>query len=471
MKMKSGESTTVLIFIPEGMVSLIIGAKGRQIKILTTDSGTDIVVNQPIHRMSHRTVKVEGQPRNIARAIAMIYGLLEERAEDFKDITEPAKPFNIKSIKVTAKFVIDHKVVGFIIGRNGQFTKYCLEKYDVIFKIVDQRRYQKIIRSYEDVAILVGKLRDVQKWSDNLIEKVHDYFNNVTRSGYTGSDNTKLLIPGFLVTKIIGARGWMIREIAARSGGTQIKILSDKSAERDQPEIVVSIAGSLKGKQEAAAIILEQIELFKNGGPVLTTGSCLNDNIATQYKNSVQGQESIASKTGRRGRVTSSESSKVSAKRRRSKSSSEDKYLKRKESDAGKPTDRLKLNENDEGEINDITQNKFYQDKEPFQSVIQNQNFQNTKLNNEFEEVKILTVASKPLIFPEILSDNLQNIRQKTPIIEEEVRMKPVINLENQKKQETLLIQPPKITYKLSLLFNEQAETKRCKDLIDTYNK
>lgn len=65
----------------------------------------------------------------------------------------------------------------------------------------------------------------------------------------------------------------MIREIAARSGGTQIKILSDKSAERDLPEIVVSIAGSLKGKQEAAAIILEQIELFKNGGPVLTTGS------------------------------------------------------------------------------------------------------------------------------------------------------------------------------------------------------
>lgn len=71
----------------------------------------------------------------------------------------------------------------------------------------------------------------------------------------------------------------MIRQIAARSGGTQIKILSDKSSERDLPEIVVSIAGTLKGKQEAAAIILEQIELFKNGGPVLTTGSCLNDNI------------------------------------------------------------------------------------------------------------------------------------------------------------------------------------------------
>ena len=73
-----------------------------------------------------------------------------------------------------------------MIGRNGQFTKYCLEKYDVILKIVDQRRYQKIIRSYEDVAILVGKLRDVQKCSDLLIEKIHDYFNNITRSSYSG---------------------------------------------------------------------------------------------------------------------------------------------------------------------------------------------------------------------------------------------------------------------------------------------
>lgn len=92
---KFGDETTILIMIPEGMVSLIIGSKGRQIKIFTQDSGTDIVVNQPIHRMSQRTVKIDGQPKKIARAIgtikcsnlrriALIYALLEERADDFK---------------------------------------------------------------------------------------------------------------------------------------------------------------------------------------------------------------------------------------------------------------------------------------------------------------------------------------------------------------------------------------------------
>ena len=34
------------------------------------------------------------------------------------------------------------------------------------------------------------------------------------------------------------------------------------------PEIAVTIEGSLRCKQEAACMIIEQIELFKNGGPV-----------------------------------------------------------------------------------------------------------------------------------------------------------------------------------------------------------
>lgn len=38
--------------------------------------------------------------------------------------------------------------------------------------------------------------------------------------------------------------------------------------DRDMPEIVVTIDGSIECKQNAANMIIEQIELFKNGGPV-----------------------------------------------------------------------------------------------------------------------------------------------------------------------------------------------------------
>ena len=77
-----------------------------------------------------------------------------------------------------------------------------------------------------------------------------------------------MLIPSNLVTKIIGAGGCMIREISQKSGGANIRIHSSKDMDRDLPEIVVTIEGSLQCKKEAACLIIEQIELFKNGGPV-----------------------------------------------------------------------------------------------------------------------------------------------------------------------------------------------------------
>ena len=42
------------------MVSLLIGSKGKQISSIMKSSKAEIVVNQPIHKMKHRTVKVEG---------------------------------------------------------------------------------------------------------------------------------------------------------------------------------------------------------------------------------------------------------------------------------------------------------------------------------------------------------------------------------------------------------------------------
>jgi len=43
---------------------------------------------------------------------------------------------------------------------------------------------------------------------------------------------------------------------------------SSKDMGIDVPEIVVTIDGSLASKQEATCMIVEQVELFKNGGPV-----------------------------------------------------------------------------------------------------------------------------------------------------------------------------------------------------------
>lgn len=64
----------------------------------------------------------------------------------------------------------------------------------------------------------------------------------------------------------------MIREIAAKSLGAQIKIMSSKEAEREAQDCIVTIAGSLKNKQDACGLIVEQIEAFRSGAPAPTNG-------------------------------------------------------------------------------------------------------------------------------------------------------------------------------------------------------
>ena len=113
-----------------------------------------------------------------------------------------------------------------------------------------------------------GTVQDVQDAICLLIKKILQYYKDDHRS--KDPFTLKMLIPKIFVTKLIGAKGCMIQEISNTAGGANIKILSDKKLERelDLPEIIVSIGGNLGQMQDAACIIVEQIECFKNGGPV-----------------------------------------------------------------------------------------------------------------------------------------------------------------------------------------------------------
>ena len=74
------EPFSIIIFVPEGMVSLLIGTKGYQINKIMRESHTTIVVNQPINRMTYRTVKIQGYHSDIAKACRIIYEILEDKS-------------------------------------------------------------------------------------------------------------------------------------------------------------------------------------------------------------------------------------------------------------------------------------------------------------------------------------------------------------------------------------------------------
>lgn len=85
-------NVTALILVPNGLVSIVIGTKGKQIMNLINDAGCSIIVNQPVHHMLHRSITVSGRPENIAYAAFLIYKIMQERYYEVKAVEVECKP-------------------------------------------------------------------------------------------------------------------------------------------------------------------------------------------------------------------------------------------------------------------------------------------------------------------------------------------------------------------------------------------
>lgn len=91
----------------------------------------------------------------------------------------------------------------------------------------------------------------------------------------------------------------MIQEIASSSGGAIIKILADKrDTKNSEEDTVVAVIGSQPVVFDALTKIIEQIEYFKNGGPVLNSGKAIFLSIPEQFRNSIILRNGVISKLG-----------------------------------------------------------------------------------------------------------------------------------------------------------------------------
>jgi hypothetical protein len=111
---------------------------------------------------------------------------------------------------------------------------------------------------------MAGFMSDIEHGTNELIKRLDSYYEaqHKTFDEYP----LALLIPSNLVTKIIGAGGCLIKELVVKTGAN-IRVQSSKNEPYTQ-ETVVTIEGMNKHKRSGAQAILEQVELFKNGGPV-----------------------------------------------------------------------------------------------------------------------------------------------------------------------------------------------------------
>ena len=75
---KNKDEIELMSFVPEGLVSVTIGHKGRLIQKIKDETGVSMVINQRVRGMILRSTHATGTPKDLARACSIMYNTLEE---------------------------------------------------------------------------------------------------------------------------------------------------------------------------------------------------------------------------------------------------------------------------------------------------------------------------------------------------------------------------------------------------------
>lgn len=267
---KKTEKIAIIIMIPNGLVSMIIGTRGKQISNLINESKASIIINQPIYKMTYRTVTISGYPESIANGIMSIQKIMEERYNEVQKIEFESPPLNVTTTQTTVKIILNESIIDYISNppkRRPSIKDELQKNYEVSLSISQDKKNRQIERK-DYICTLKGTIEHVQKGIIYLSDKI----KNDIKSTYDGKESyqLKILINKVFVTKLIGAQGCMIQEIANFAKGASIKIMSSKNEEKKGSfhDIPLCVAGNFMSVQDATCIIIEQMECFKNGGPV-----------------------------------------------------------------------------------------------------------------------------------------------------------------------------------------------------------
>lgn len=107
----NNNTLSCLVFVPNGLVSMVIGTKGKQIVHLAQTTKTHIAVNQPVFKMCHRTILINGYPKEISIAIYKIQTIMEERYLEIPDCEKESMPMNLNEIKTTVSFFYKTRLI------------------------------------------------------------------------------------------------------------------------------------------------------------------------------------------------------------------------------------------------------------------------------------------------------------------------------------------------------------------------
>jgi hypothetical protein len=186
------------------------------------------------------------------------------------------------------QFIIPSNCAGYIIGRDGFFTKSVRESFNVTVKIF--KASGPPCKTNESILSLSGTLSNIRTSFPTLFTKVGealellDKYNHLDNCGSgedmrgTGgtvnvkkvkqgreygqdaSERTRLLVPSKIAASVIGIGGLTVQEIAKKSQGSMIRVMLDKPADRENRLAEISIRGPQEARIKAVNLIIERLE-------------------------------------------------------------------------------------------------------------------------------------------------------------------------------------------------------------------
>ena len=226
---RAGDVRELSTFVPEDLVSPLIGTHGRQIATLQEITRTNLRFEKKTEGFSERQVRITGRSRDIRFAIEKLHArVIERKTED---------------IPAFAKFVIPASSASHLIGKGGAFTKNLLQRYGVELKV---GRDENCDEKRELVAILLGRKSDCYDALPEVVGKLEDAVFNSDSQKH--SSKTAMMIK---TKRSERAFNDLVREVKRDAG------VSLRAFESVREEFRVEMTGELRDRQKAVRLLLE----------------------------------------------------------------------------------------------------------------------------------------------------------------------------------------------------------------------
>lgn len=260
---RSGENDSEVVAIDKGLVGLIIGRGGENLRRVESQTGARVqFVDSADTPGTKRHCRVSGSRTAVAGAKAEIFKIIEDnelakRGSDKARTVE--EPMTVTQEGDSLQIMVPDRTVGLIIGRGGETIRDLQERSGCHVNIVAEN---KSVNGHRPVN-LIGSAASQRHAKDLIFEIVDSDQKGISikelrarKDDPYSKVNDSIMVPGEAVGMIIGKGGETIREMQDRTGcKINVSPASGRDIERE-----IGLIGTRNSIDAAKRAIREKVD-------------------------------------------------------------------------------------------------------------------------------------------------------------------------------------------------------------------